>query len=64
VFGITTTSGGAGKIIGGGRGMGGKGGLAITETGAKITNDKNNTLIIKFFTRLPPFSNLQNKKSN
>jgi hypothetical protein len=55
VSGITTSSGGTGKIIGGGRGM-----LtctltpAITENGTKNTNVKNNILKINFFIGLPP----------
>jgi hypothetical protein len=61
VSGTTTISGGAGKIIGGGRGiggiggMGGPGGQAITVNGMKTINAKNNILIINFFIRTPPF---------
>jgi hypothetical protein len=53
--GTTTTPGGAGKIIGGGRGM-----LtctptpAIAETGMKTINSKN-TFKINFFIGLPPY---------
>jgi len=55
VSGTTTTSGGVGKIIGGGRGNGiGGGGKAIVETGTKTINIKNNTLKINFFIGLPP----------
>jgi len=57
VSGTTTTSGGAGKIIGGGRGIGiggGPGGKAITETGKKTINIKNHTFKINFFIGLPP----------
>jgi hypothetical protein len=55
VSGTITTSGGAGKIIGGGRGIGiGGGGKAIAETGKKIINIKNNTFKINFFIGLPP----------
>jgi hypothetical protein len=52
---MTTGTGGAGKKIGGGRGM-----LictltpAIAETGMKITIVKNNILKINFFIVLPP----------
>jgi hypothetical protein len=59
VSGTTTTSGGAVKIIGGGRGigggMGGTGNLAIAETGAKTTNVKINILKNNFFIGLPPY---------
>jgi hypothetical protein len=58
VSGITTTPGGAGKIIGGGRGM-----LTCTptpasaETGMKTINIKN-AFKINFFIAVPPlFSN-------
>jgi outer membrane lipoprotein SlyB len=52
---MTTGMGGAGKIIGGGRGIS----IctltpAIAETGAKTTRVKNNIFKINFFIRLPP----------
>jgi len=53
---MTTSSGGAGKIIGGGRGMS----IwtltpAMAETGAKTASVKNNILKINFFIGVPPF---------
>jgi hypothetical protein len=52
---MTTGMGGAGKIIGGGRGIS----IctltpAIAETGAKTTRVKNNIFKINFFIRFPP----------
>jgi len=55
VSGITTSSGGAGKKIGGGRGIETCTLTpAIAETGTKNTNVKNNILKISFFIGLPP----------